>query len=87
MSAVRLAGVRQPFTPNKYRHVPEILRVRRAKRRGLVGQPGIVHTTVEGSLVRAEHNVRSVAVGTTVNPSPPAQIRTCRLPAYGSYLE
>jgi hypothetical protein len=29
----------------------------------------------------------SVAVGTTVNPSPPAQIRTCRLPAYGSYLE
>jgi hypothetical protein len=59
MSAVRLAGVRQPFTPNKYRHVPEILRVRRAKRRGLVGQPGIVHTTVEGSLVRAEHNVRS----------------------------
>jgi hypothetical protein len=32
-------------------------------------------------------NVKSVAVGTTVNPSPPAQIRTCRLPAYGSYLE
>ena len=29
----------------------------------------------------------AVAVGTTVNPSPPAQIRTCRLPAYGSYLE
>ena len=29
----------------------------------------------------------SVAVGTTVNPSPPAQIRTCSLPAYGSYLE
>jgi Domain of unknown function (DUF4440) len=29
----------------------------------------------------------TVAVGTTVNPSPPAQIRTCRLPAYGSYLE
>jgi hypothetical protein len=26
-------------------------------------------------------NVKSVAVGTTVNPSPPAQIRTCRLPA------
>ena len=30
---------------------------------------------------------KNVAVGTTVNPSPPAQIRTCRLPAYGSYLE
>ena len=29
----------------------------------------------------------NVAVGTTVDPSPPAQIRTCRLPAYGSYLE
>ena len=27
-----------------------------------------------------------VAVGTTVIPSPPAQIRTCRIAAYGSYL-
>jgi hypothetical protein len=57
MSAVRLAGVRQPFTPNKYRHVPEILRVRRA--RGRVGQPGIVNTTVAGPLVRVEQNAGS----------------------------
>jgi hypothetical protein len=27
----------------------------------------------------------SVAVGTPVNPTPPAQIRTCRIAAYGSY--
>src|SRR5580700_6012368 len=26
-----------------------------------------------------------VAVGTPVNPAPPAQIRTCRITAYGSY--
>ena len=28
----------------------------------------------------------SVAVGTPVYPTPPAQIRTCRIAAYGSYL-
>jgi len=27
-----------------------------------------------------------VAVGTPVGPAPPAQIRTCRIAAYGSYL-
>jgi len=27
-----------------------------------------------------------VAVGTLVDPAPPAQIRTCSIPAYGSYL-
>jgi len=27
-----------------------------------------------------------VAVGTPVDPTPPAQIRTCRIAAYGSYL-
>jgi len=27
-----------------------------------------------------------VAVGTPVDPMPPAQIRTCRIAAYGSYL-
>src|SRR6266852_2126009 len=27
-----------------------------------------------------------VAVGTLVDPAPPAQIRTCRITAYGSYL-
>jgi len=31
-------------------------------------------------------NIRFVAVGTLVNPAPPAQIRTCRITAYGSYL-
>jgi len=30
--------------------------------------------------------LRSVAVGTLVDPAPPAQIRTCRIAAYGSYL-
>src|SRR5437870_4694097 len=30
--------------------------------------------------------LRFVAVGTPVNPTPPAQIRTCRIAAYGSYL-
>src|SRR6266849_2982187 len=29
---------------------------------------------------------RLVAVGTLVDPAPPAQIRTCRITAYGSYL-
>src|SRR5205807_8118573 len=28
----------------------------------------------------------AVAVGTSVDPTPPAQIRTCRIAAYGSYL-
>ena len=27
----------------------------------------------------------TVAVGTRVNPAPPARIRTCRIAAYGSY--
>ncbi len=30
--------------------------------------------------------MRFVAVGTPVDPTPPAQIRTCRIAAYGSYL-
>src|SRR5205807_3081551 len=28
----------------------------------------------------------AVAVGTSVDPTPPARIRTCRIAAYGSYL-
>jgi hypothetical protein len=38
--------------------------------------------TLPTSLVRR----RIVAVGTPVDPTPPAQIRTCRIAAYGSYL-
>ena len=51
------------------------------------GNYGLVWRDAGTALVDYGDTSYTVAVGTTVNPSPPAQIRTCRLPAYGSYLE
>jgi hypothetical protein len=43
-------------------------------------------STTIGTFESLEFLVLSVAVGTPVNPAPPAQIRTGGITAYGSYL-
>ena len=40
----------------------------------------------DARLARSPPASHFVAVGTLVNPAPPAQIRTSSIPAYGSYL-
>jgi hypothetical protein len=53
--------------------------------------PSAPFRKIGSMVVRGDHRVDPsrvtfVAVGTPVNPTPPAQIRTCRIAAYGSYL-